>query len=63
MLTAPFLAILGKKYGPNRVLPCMMFSFGAFTLLVAATKNFSGLLALRWFLGMSGSIASLSSAA
>lgn len=33
----------------------MMFSFGCFTLLVAAVKNFSGLLALRWFLGMSES--------
>lgn len=55
VLTAPFLAILGKKYGPNKVLPCMMFSFGCFTLLVAAVKNFSGLLALRWFLGMSES--------
>jgi hypothetical protein len=33
----------------------MMFSFGFFTLVVAAVKNFSGLLALRWFLGMSES--------
>jgi hypothetical protein len=33
----------------------MMFSFGCFTLLIAAVKNFSGLLALRWFLGMSES--------
>lgn len=32
-----------------------MFSFGCFTLLVASVKNFSGLLALRWFLGMSES--------
>lgn len=24
VLTAPFLGIAGKKYGPNRVLPCMM---------------------------------------
>ena len=24
VLTAPFLGILGKKYGPNRVLPIMM---------------------------------------
>ncbi|KAE9964563.1 hypothetical protein EG328_010352 [Venturia inaequalis] len=55
VLTAPFLGILGKKYGPNKVLPCMMFSFGCFTLLVAAVKNFGGLLALRWFLGMSES--------
>lgn len=55
VLTAPFLGILGKKYGPNIVLPCMMLGFGSFTLLVAAVKNFSGLLALRWFLGMAES--------
>ncbi|CAF9917914.1 MAG: hypothetical protein HETSPECPRED_003623 [Heterodermia speciosa] len=55
VLTAPFLAILGKKYGPNRVLPLMMFSFGCFTLLVTAVENFGGLMTLRWFLGMSES--------
>ena len=55
VLTAPFLGIAGKKYGPNRVLPIMMFSFGCFTVLVTAVKNFSGLLALRWFLGMAES--------
>ena len=55
VLTAPFLAILGKKYGPNRVLPLMMFTFGSCTLLVTATKNFGGLMTLRWFLGMSES--------
>ena len=55
VLTAPFLGILGKKLGPNRVLPAMMFTFGCFTLLVTAVKNFSGLLAIRWFLGMSES--------
>lgn len=55
VLTAPFLAILGKKYGPNRVLPLMMFSFGCFTILVTATKNFGGLMTLRWFLGMAES--------
>jgi MFS family permease len=55
VLTAPFLGIAGKKYGPNRVLPCMMFVFGACTLCVAAVKNFGGLLAIRWFLGMSES--------
>ncbi|KAL8789907.1 MAG: hypothetical protein Q9195_006617 [Heterodermia aff. obscurata] len=55
VLTAPVLAILGKKYGPNRVLPLMMFSFGCFTLLVTAVKNFGGLMTLRWFLGMSES--------
>ncbi|KAL9594425.1 MAG: hypothetical protein Q9219_007041 [cf. Caloplaca sp. 3 TL-2023] len=55
VLTAPILAILGKKYGPNRVLPLMMFSFGCFTLLVTAVENFGGLMTLRWFLGMSES--------
>ncbi|KIW01616.1 uncharacterized protein PV09_07087 [Verruconis gallopava] len=55
VLTAPFLGILGKKYGPNRVLPCMMFGFGSFTLLVASARNFGDLLALRWFLGMAES--------
>jgi MFS family permease len=55
VLTAPFLGILGKKYGPNRVLPMMMFVFGTCTLCVAAVKNFGGLMAIRWFLGMSES--------
>ncbi|RMZ85889.1 hypothetical protein DV737_g353, partial [Chaetothyriales sp. CBS 132003] len=55
VLTAPFLGIAGKKYGPSRVLPVMMFSFGFFTIMVVVVKNFSGLFALRWFLGMSES--------
>lgn len=55
VLTAPFLGIPGKKYGPNRVLPCMMFVFGLCTILVVAVFNFGGLLAIRWFLGMSES--------
>ncbi len=55
VLTAPFLGILGKKYGPSKVLPLMMFSFGCFTLLVVAVKNFAGLMTIRWFLGMSES--------
>ena len=55
VLTAPFLGILGKKYGPHLVLPCMMFSFGFLTLMVVAVKNFNGLMAIRWFLGMSES--------
>ena len=55
VLTAPFLAILGKKYGPSRVLPAMMFTFGSMTVLVVAVQNFSGLFALRWFLGMAES--------
>jgi MFS family permease len=55
VLTAPFLGILGKKYGPNKVLPCMMFVFGVCTLCVVAVQNFAGLMAIRWFLGMSES--------
>lgn len=52
---APPIAMLGKRFSPARVLPILMFSFGSFTLLSAATTNFSGLFALRWFLGMSES--------
>lgn len=55
VLTAPFLGILGKKYGPHIVLPCMMFCFGFLTLMVVTVKNFGGLMAIRWFLGMSES--------
>ena len=44
--------MLGKKFGPARVLPILMFTFGSMTLLSAAAKNFSGIFALRWFLGM-----------
>jgi MFS family permease len=55
VLTAPFLAILGKKYGPSRVLPAMMVTFGTMTLLVVVVKNFAGLFVLRWFLGMAES--------
>jgi MFS family permease len=52
VLTAPFLAALGKKYGPSRVLPCMMAGFGTCTLMVVVVQNFGGLMAIRWFLGM-----------
>ncbi|KAK8221875.1 hypothetical protein M8818_000040 [Zalaria obscura] len=55
VLTAPFLGVVGKMYGPARVLPCMMFAFGSMTILTLAAKNFGGLLALRWFLGMAES--------
>ncbi len=47
--------MLGKRYGPARVLPIMMFCFGSMTLLAASTNNFSGLFALRWFLGIAES--------
>lgn len=55
VLTAPFLGILGKIYGASRVLPLMMATFGSMTLLVVAVYNWSGLVALRWFLGMAES--------
>ncbi|KAJ5469249.1 transporter [Penicillium diatomitis] len=55
VLTAPFLGLLGKKFGPNIVLPCMMLTFGVCTILVVTAYNFSGLFAIRWFLGMSES--------
>lgn len=55
VLTAPFLGIAGKKYGPSRVLPLMMFVFGFCTIMVVAVFNFSGLMAVRWFLGMAES--------
>ena len=52
VLFAPPLGMLGKRFGPNRVLPIMMACFGAFTILGVAANNFGGLLALRWFLGI-----------
>lgn len=55
VLTAPFLAMVGKIYGPSRALPCMMFTFGTMTLLVSATFSWGGLVTLRWFLGMAES--------
>jgi MFS family permease len=42
VLTSPFLGVLGKKYGPSRVLPLMMFTFGSMTLLTTAARNFGG---------------------
>jgi hypothetical protein len=43
--------MIGKKFGPARVLPLMMTGFGSMTLLFASVQNFSGVFALRWFLG------------
>ncbi|KAJ4361056.1 uncharacterized protein N0V89_001625 [Didymosphaeria variabile] len=53
VLFAPPIAMAGKKIGPNRMLPILMFCFGSMTLLAASVKNFGGMMALRWFLGMS----------
>lgn len=56
VIFSPPLAMLGKKFSPARVLPVLMFTFGSMTLCSAATKNFGGIFALRWFLGMFGSL-------
>ncbi|KAI1499748.1 major facilitator superfamily domain-containing protein [Biscogniauxia marginata] len=55
VLCAPFLGIAGKRWGPSRILPLMMLTFGSMTLLTAAVTNFGGLFAVRWFLGMAES--------
>lgn len=51
VLFAPPISMLGKKIGPSRMLPILMFTFGSMTLLSASVKNFGGMMALRWFLG------------
>ncbi|KAI4651893.1 hypothetical protein J4E93_002089 [Alternaria ventricosa] len=55
VIFAPPIGMLGKKYGPHRVLPIMMFCFGSATLLASSVQNWSGMMALRWFLGMAES--------
>lgn len=55
VLSAPFLSILAKKYGPNRAMSLMMFIFGSLTTLNAAVHNWAGTMAIRWFLGMAES--------
>lgn len=52
IFAVPF-AFLGKKYGPSKVLPILMFTFGSMTLLGAAVQNFGGMMAIRWILGES----------
>jgi MFS family permease len=52
---APPIAMLGKRFGPHRVLPILMVGFGSATLLSASVKNWGGMMALRWFLGMAES--------
>lgn len=47
VFTALFIGLVGKKYGPNRVLPIMMSCFGCCTLLVVAAHNFAGIMTLR----------------
>ncbi|CAD6505660.1 BgTH12-01150 [Blumeria graminis f. sp. triticale] len=55
VLGAPPIAMIGKKYGPAIVLPALMACFGILTLLLVAATNFSGMVALRWFIGLTES--------
>ncbi|KAI0374113.1 MFS general substrate transporter [Pilatotrama ljubarskyi] len=40
-----------KKYKPSRWLAFLMFGWGAMTIIIAASRNFAGLVALRFLLG------------
>jgi MFS family permease len=51
VLCAPPVGMLGKKYGPAKVLPVLMFTFGSMTLLGAACRNFGGMMTVRVILG------------
>ncbi|TVY27939.1 putative transporter [Lachnellula hyalina] len=55
VLTSPFLSLAGRKFGVNRVLPLVVLAFGTCTLTTVGAYNFSGLFAIRWFLGMAES--------
>ena len=50
LLDTPYNYML-KKYGPSRWMALTMFCWGAMTMLMAAVKNFSGLVVVRFFLG------------
>jgi hypothetical protein len=52
VLAGPIVGMLSKRFGPSYTLPIMMVCFGFSTLMIIAVKNFGGLLACRWFLGM-----------
>ena len=41
-----------KKYKPSRWFSFLMMAWGALTMLIAATRNYGGLLATRFLLGM-----------
>jgi MFS family permease len=49
---APPIGMLGKKYGRSRVLPIMMFCFGSATSVASCVRGWSGMMTLRWGLGM-----------
>lgn len=45
------LTILAKRFSPARVIPTLMFGWGAISLGAAAVQNFGGLVATRVLLG------------
>ena len=51
VLFAAPVGFVGKRFGPSRVLPVLMFVFGGMTLISAGVKNFGGMMATRWILG------------
>ncbi|CAZ85307.1 unnamed protein product [Tuber melanosporum] len=55
VLCAPLVGMLGKMYGPSRVLPISMLTFGSMTLLGAACKTFGGMMTVRVILGVAES--------
>ncbi|KAG0633780.1 major facilitator superfamily domain-containing protein [Tuber brumale] len=55
VLCAPPVGMLGKKYGPSRVLPISMLTFGSMTLLGAACETFGGMMTVRVILGIAES--------
>ncbi|KAI0023712.1 putative MFS transporter [Xylariomycetidae sp. FL0641] len=52
VLFAPLVGIIGKKWGPSKMLPLMMFTFGLMTLMTTIAHDFGGLTALRMILGL-----------
>ncbi|KAK9478902.1 major facilitator superfamily domain-containing protein [Lipomyces japonicus] len=46
------LTLVGKRYGVTRVLPVLMFGFGAMSLAAAVCQGFASMMTVRWFLGM-----------
>jgi MFS family permease len=47
--------MLTKRFGAKFILPIAMIIFGSMAMLSAAVVNFGGIVATRWFLGMSES--------
>ncbi|RDB24141.1 hypothetical protein Hypma_008809 [Hypsizygus marmoreus] len=46
------ISLLVKRYSAARVLPCMMVGFGSMSLFAGIAKNFSQIIAIRFFLGI-----------